>query len=92
MALRNNAPVRKIIRGKDGKVQEPFIKCRQCGERYLTDISKIHGPDGIQFLHFIAIDQFIGVARDGPCKDHLICVNRVHCQNMKPSISCDKCG
>ncbi len=71
---------RKPIRGKDGKVQPPFLTCSKCSQEYITDISRIHGYNGIQFINFVATDQFIRKENIDPQCDKYLCVNIGLCE------------
>lgn len=83
MALRNR-PAPKVFRGKDGKVQGPYVKCEKCSQRYITDINRIHRVDGIQFINFVATEQFIRIAdKDSLYAGDYLCVDQKNCDKRK---------
>ena len=49
----------RLINKTSVKKPEPFIECYRCGQKYITDIKKIHGIEGGQYINFIATKQFI---------------------------------
>ena len=75
-------PSNKVV-----KVSEPFIECYRCEQKYLTDIKRIHQPDGMQYINFVATKQFIRVAIDGIYVGHLMCVDYKECRYRQIMLS-----
>lgn len=64
------------------KKEEPFVKCNRCGERYLTDMKRIHGDEDMQYIHFIATAQFLHKVTQDRETTHYYCVNEQHCHTV----------
>lgn len=57
-----------------------FIECYSCEQQYITDIKRLHGDNGMQFLNFIAMDQFIRLEKSGVYAGYYRCVDSSECR------------